>query len=68
MVVALRKMDRAEEFFRGMGLKVVTGSCYLGSFIGNREAETTWLAEKVQGWIELVRTLSGVAHKHPQYA
>ena len=41
-------MARAEEFLQGMGLKVVTGSLYLGGFIGNQEGETTWLAEKVQ--------------------
>ena len=30
LVVALQNMARVKEFFWGMGIKVVTGSCYLG--------------------------------------
>ena len=33
LVVAPRNVARAEEFFRGMGLQIVTGSWYLGGFI-----------------------------------
>ena len=61
-------MERAEEFFHGMGMKIVTGVWYLGGFIGYREAEDSWLAEKVQGWTESVKTLLGVARKHPHSA
>ena len=68
MVVALRNVARAEVFFRLMGLKLVMGSCYIGVFISNWEAETTWLVGKVQGWTELVQTLSGLACKQPQSA
>ena len=50
LVIALRNMYREKQFFWGMGLKVVTGSRYLGSFVSDREAEKTWLAGKVQGW------------------
>ena len=49
MVVAPQNVARAEEFFRGRGMKIVTGSRYLGDFIGDRAAEDSWLAEKVQG-------------------
>ena len=49
MVVSLRNVARSEEFFRGMGITVVTGSWYLGVFFGNRVVEDSWLAEKVQG-------------------
>ena len=65
MVVAPWNMARAEEFFRSMGIKFVMGSWYLGFFVGDRAAENSWLAEKVQRWTELVKTLSGVARKHP---
>ena len=65
LVVALRNVARAKEFFREMGFKVVTGSLYLGGFISNQEVETAWLARKMQGWEDLVRTLSGVVRKHP---
>ena len=49
LVVTPRNVATAKEFFRGMRLKVVTGSCYLGGFVGKREVETTWLDTKVQG-------------------
>ena len=58
-------MARAEDFFRVMGIKVVTGSRYLGGFFGNMKAEARWMAEKVQVWMESVKTLSGVFCKHP---
>ena len=57
-----------EELFRGMGMTVVTGSSYLGGFIGGREAEEKCMAEKVQGWAELVNTLPGVTQKQPYSA
>ena len=68
LVVAPRNVAIAKEFFRGVGLKVVTGSRYLGNFIDDQEEEITWLVRKVQGWTDLVRTLLGVAQKHPQSA
>ena len=34
LVVAPRNVARTEEFFRGMGIKVVTGNRYPGGFIG----------------------------------
>ena len=59
---------KAEDFFRGMGMKIVTGSWYLGVFVGDRAAKDSWLTEKVQEWTELVSILAGVSHKHPQSA
>ena len=48
---------RAEEFFCGMGVNIVTGSRYFGVFVGDRAAEDIWIAKKVQGWTESVKTL-----------
>ena len=59
---------RAEEYFRGLGIQVVTGHQYLGGFLGDAAAEREWLEKKVKGCKELVRVLAGVAHKHPQSA
>ena len=39
LFVAPKNLARAEEFLRGMGLKVVTGSRYLGGFIGEVDAK-----------------------------
>ena len=47
---------------------VVIARCCLGEFIGDSEAEDTWLDKKVQVWAESVKTLSGVALKYPQSA
>ena len=67
LAVAPRNVARAEDFFRGMGIKIFNRSWYLGGFVGDRAAEDGWLAEKVQGWKEPAKTLSGVTHKHPRY-
>ena len=51
-----------------MKIKVVTGIIYLGKFVGKREAEASWIKEKVEGWAESVRILVGAARKHPHSA
>ena len=35
LFVSLRNLLREDEYFRGMGVRVVTGRCYLGGFIGD---------------------------------
>ena len=40
-----------------MGIKVVTGIRYLGEFIGEGEAEKSWLARKVEVQADSVETL-----------
>ena len=39
LVVAPRNVPRSEYFFRGMGVKIVTGSRYLGGFVGDGASE-----------------------------
>ena len=68
LVVSEQNVPRAKEYFRGMSVHVVTGSRYLGGFIGERETEDQWIQAKVEGWAESVRTLAGVSRKHPQSA
>ena len=68
LVVDPRNLPRVENFFHGMGVKIVTGSRYLGGFVRYIVAEDIWLAEKVQGWADSVKTLAEVARKHPQSA
>ena len=51
-----------------MGIKVVTGSRYLGGFIGESAAEKSWLASKVSVWAESVETLVAFLYKHLQFA
>ena len=47
LVVSPRNVARAEEFFRGRGIKVVTGHRYIGGFIGYSQAENRWLSGKI---------------------
>ena len=68
LVVSQRNVPRAEEFFCGMGENIVTGSRYLGGFVGYRAAEDSCMEEKIQGRAESVKTLEGVARKHPHSA
>ena len=48
-----------EEFFQGMGVKIVTRIRYLGDFVGDVAAEYIWLSKKVEGLVESVNTLAG---------
>ena len=68
LVVAPRNVAQADENFRGLGIRVVTGHRYLRGYIGDREAEGSWLEAKIQGWTESMDILSGVARKHPHSA
>ena len=68
LVVAPRNVPREEELFRGMGENTVTGSRYLGVFVGDGAAEESWIDEKVEGLAESMRTLLEVSWKQPQSA
>ena len=57
---------RAGEHFWGLGIRVVTRHQYLGGYIGDVEAERSFLKERIQGWTESVNILSGVDKKHLQ--
>ena len=56
LVVAERNVTWAKEYFRGMGIKVVAESRYPGRFIGERDAEASWIKDKVEGSAESVWT------------
>ena len=53
---------------RRLGIRVLTGHRYLGGYIGDGEAERKFLKDKIQGWTESMKILSGVTQKHPQSA
>ena len=66
LIVSLQNVLRAEDFFRGYSPKTVTGSRYLGGFMGTEAEQAQWLEDKVERWQSLVAIMSGVSGKHPQ--
>ena len=65
LVVSLQNVQRAEEHFWAIRMRVVTGSRYLGGLIGDQELEKEWLVGKMTGWTDLVEGLAGLARRHP---
>ena len=53
MVVSPRNVQRAEEYFRGMGVCIVAVSYYLRGFIVEPVLEKAYLDEKVKGVDEI---------------
>ena len=49
LVVASGNVARAEEHFRGIGIRVVTENRYLEGYSGDAEAEKGWLWKKYKG-------------------
>ena len=66
LVVSPQNVPRVEAFFWGYGIQIVTGSCYLGGFIGSKAAQYFLLGEIVEGWQDSLATLASVARHHLQ--
>ena len=49
LVVAPGNVSRVDEFCRGLGIRVVTGHCYLGGYIESKEAEGEMVGRKERG-------------------
>ena len=49
LVVSPWNVPQAEELFCVYGLEIVTGSRYLGGFMGMESAKDWWIDEKVEG-------------------
>ena len=47
LVVSEQNVPQATEYFRGMGMKIVTVRRYLGGFVGELWAERRWVQTKV---------------------
>ena len=66
LFVSPRNVQRAEEYFRGMGFRMVTRRRYIGGFIVDPVLDKAWMYEKLKGWTGLVEVLSRVELQHPQ--
>ena len=67
-VVSPKIIPQTEAYFRGMGLCVVTGSCYLGGFISEQAVETVWIKNKVQGLTSYLEVMDAVTRQHQKTA
>ena len=63
-VVSPWNVPQAEAFFMGYGLQIVTGSCYIGGFVGPKAAQDCCLGDKLKIWRDSVVTLAGVVRQH----
>jgi hypothetical protein len=60
--------EAAKESFKDLGFTVLTGSRYLGGFIGEAPEQLSWIQEKTEGWVDSVKELAMVAEQYPQAA
>ena len=62
LIFSEKNVHRDQTLFWCMVLKVVKGSCHLGSFIVVGATPTMWLGKEIQGWEGAVQKLAGVAY------
>ncbi len=68
LVVQEHNKAAAEIAFKDLGFTIVTGTRYLGGFIGSETDQSDWVKSKTSDWADAVRELSLVAHRYPQSA
>ena len=51
---------------KGLTLNLVSGSRYLGAYLGLQEELEAWVKPQVEAWAHGVRVLSKIARRHPQ--
>ena len=68
LIVKESLLNQASLLFGDLGLRVTTSSRFLGGVIGDLAGKTSYVSTKVQGWIDLVHSLSSVALTQPQAA
>ena len=66
LVVQASILQRARDLFHDLGVKVVTGSRFLGGFVGERSLAADFVSEKVKIWCNCIQQLSDVAIIEPQ--
>ncbi len=59
---------KAEAMLNDLKFHIITGSCYLGGFIGEASAQQSWIKEKTKTWAESITKLAMVGKQYPQAA
>ena len=52
----------------GLALNLVSGSIYLGAYLGPQEELAAWVKPQVEAWDHGVRVLGKISRRHPQSA
>ena len=68
MVVKEGYKETVACFFLGYQFQIVTGTQYLGGYVGLREQEMDWIKEKLAAWDTNISWMAEVAHFKPQLA
>jgi hypothetical protein len=61
VVVVRHNLERGKVYFSDL-----TGSRYLGGFVGEDEDRDEWLESKIATWVDIIKQLSTVAVPYPQ--
>jgi hypothetical protein len=68
LVVQEHNKAAAKIAFKDLGFTIVTGTRYLGGFVGSAEDQSDWVKSKTSDWVAAVHELSQVAARYPQSA
>ena len=68
LVVGPSFVNQATSMFSDLGIKVVSGSRFLGGFVGEHSMASDYVTQKVKMWVDCVKRLSDVAKLQPQAA
>lgn len=63
-----RYRERATELFSGLGVQIVSGSRFLGGYIGDKIGTATFVRERVQMWLSCINRFALAAETQPQAA
>ena len=66
LVVGSLDLERASDLFHDLGVRVVTGSRFLGGFVGEQSLVADFVSNKVRVWCKCLQSLSDVAICEPQ--
>ena len=66
LVVRSSDLEKANDLFHDLGVSVVTGSQFLGGFVGNLSLAADFVSNKVGVWCKCIQSLSNIAIDEPQ--
>jgi len=61
-------LEEANLLFSKKSIKIVTGSKYVGGYVGSEQDLDEWLSEKVMKWVKSVNCLASAAEQFPHSA